>query len=578
MVRRRPRRDSGASSRALLCAVPATLVALAAGWSRRWVAEDGFIYLRIARNIASGNGPVFNPGERVEAATGTIWVWALAVLHQVSSVRLEWLAVALGLCCTAGALVVTQVASASWWRRGMASTWWLPAGAAVVALWPPAWDFTTSGLEGSLALLWVAATWWVLVHGGSTWRPRARLEVVLLTSSWLVRPDLALMGAVALVGWWRSRPDRRSQRVADLVLGSLPVAAVQLARMAYFAALAPTPALAKEGTRVRIDRGLSYLWDAGRPYGTWVFVAVTVAALVWLTLRRAAGPGFPAWTITTAGLVHLAYVAAVGGDFMHGRMAIPGVFAVVATWAAVLPLRRVAVGVSAVVVLAAAVVAVVGRPPPNNPIITDERAYWVGLSRNEHPVVVEDYLDVEWPQTEVAQRAAASLALGERGLWILDRGRPVFLPGPLDVDQPVAVESYNIGIPGFSVPGEVYVADQLGLANPVVARLEPTPGPKIGHEKNGGAWTTATLDPDAAALAEVRRTPPEVVVGAVDAVRCSWLGELRRTISDDLTATTALRGVLRAIPWWFRRIPTDPLAAERELCDGEPVPDGAPPG
>ena len=34
------------------------------GWQRRWTADDGFINLRIVRQILAGNGPVFN------AATG----------------------------------------------------------------------------------------------------------------------------------------------------------------------------------------------------------------------------------------------------------------------------------------------------------------------------------------------------------------------------------------------------------------------------------------------------------------------------------------------------------------------------
>jgi arabinofuranosyltransferase len=49
-------------------AVP-LLIAGVAGWSNRWITDDGLIYLRVIRQITSGNGPVFNPGERVEAFT-----------------------------------------------------------------------------------------------------------------------------------------------------------------------------------------------------------------------------------------------------------------------------------------------------------------------------------------------------------------------------------------------------------------------------------------------------------------------------------------------------------------------------
>ncbi|HET9771371.1 MAG TPA: arabinosyltransferase, partial [Acidimicrobiia bacterium] len=78
-----------------LAGAPAVLAVL--GWQRRWVAEDGFITLRVVRQLEAGHGPVFNAGERVEASTSVLWTVLLAVVHQVIRVRLEVLAVGLGL-------------------------------------------------------------------------------------------------------------------------------------------------------------------------------------------------------------------------------------------------------------------------------------------------------------------------------------------------------------------------------------------------------------------------------------------------------------------------------------------------
>jgi len=41
-------------------------------WAHRWICDDGFIYLHVADNLLSGLGPVFNPGERVEAYTSPL--------------------------------------------------------------------------------------------------------------------------------------------------------------------------------------------------------------------------------------------------------------------------------------------------------------------------------------------------------------------------------------------------------------------------------------------------------------------------------------------------------------------------
>src|SRR5262245_15761645 len=36
-------------------------------WKYRWMSDDGFINLRVVTELRAGHGPVFNPGERVEA-------------------------------------------------------------------------------------------------------------------------------------------------------------------------------------------------------------------------------------------------------------------------------------------------------------------------------------------------------------------------------------------------------------------------------------------------------------------------------------------------------------------------------
>ena len=43
-------------------------------WAHRWIADDGFINFHIVDQIAAGNGPVFNAGQRVEAFTSPLSV------------------------------------------------------------------------------------------------------------------------------------------------------------------------------------------------------------------------------------------------------------------------------------------------------------------------------------------------------------------------------------------------------------------------------------------------------------------------------------------------------------------------
>lgn len=46
---------------------------------RPWMLDDAYIFFRYADNWASGHGPVFNPGERVEGYTSFLWLALLTV-------------------------------------------------------------------------------------------------------------------------------------------------------------------------------------------------------------------------------------------------------------------------------------------------------------------------------------------------------------------------------------------------------------------------------------------------------------------------------------------------------------------
>src|SRR3972149_11992101 len=62
----------------------ATLVVL--GWGILWwqyTIDDAYITFQYARNVAIGNGPVFNTGERVEGYSCPLWVFLLAGIDRL---------------------------------------------------------------------------------------------------------------------------------------------------------------------------------------------------------------------------------------------------------------------------------------------------------------------------------------------------------------------------------------------------------------------------------------------------------------------------------------------------------------
>ena len=179
---------------ALPACLPALVIAIG-GWSHRWMDEDAFINFRIVDQIFAGHGPVFNAGERVEAATSPLWLFVLVVGRALfgAFVSIEWIALVAGLARRSPRFSSGGYA-ARLQHRGSDGVV-LPVGLLLVAAVAVVWDFSTSGLEMSLVWLWLAGSWWALmtVARADEIAGRRRLGCcVVLGLAPLVRPELTL--------------------------------------------------------------------------------------------------------------------------------------------------------------------------------------------------------------------------------------------------------------------------------------------------------------------------------------------------------------------------------------------------
>ena len=145
----------------------------------------------------------------------------------------------------------------------------LPAGALVYIAVPPARDFATSGLENGLVLAYLGLLWWMMVcwsQQRADGEPRVHRPALAFVAglSVLVRPELALIGGLALVmmlvaarGWRR--------RLLIVVAGGLLPVAYQIFRMGYYGLLVPGTALAKDASGKKWAQGFVYLANFNRP-------------------------------------------------------------------------------------------------------------------------------------------------------------------------------------------------------------------------------------------------------------------------------------------------------------------------
>jgi arabinofuranosyltransferase len=265
--------------RVLSVALPAApvVILLERAWALRWVADDGYITLRVVRQLLDGNGPVFNVGERVEASTSTLWVYVLGLGDLLLPIRLERVAVVLGALLSAAGLVFALLAGRRLLGRSGAGALLVPAGLLLFVAVKPVWIYTTSGLEGGLITGWLGLSLWILVR----WADRGRLPAwaaVVLGLGPLVRPDVGLYTAafLAIVLFEARRRWREVARVVAWAL-ALPVA-YQIFRMGYYGQLVPNPAVAKEAGSARWHDGWIYLRHFVDPYTLWLPLLVLAAA------------------------------------------------------------------------------------------------------------------------------------------------------------------------------------------------------------------------------------------------------------------------------------------------------------
>ncbi|MFF3642461.1 hypothetical protein [Streptomyces sp. NPDC002564] len=541
---------------------PALLIAVA-GFQRRWMSDDGHIYVRTVRQVLAGNGPVFNPGERAESSTGTLWQWLL-VLGGATGADVASVAVYGGLLLTVAGFVLAGIGALR--ARGAGgldgpggpgdgARFLVPCGAVVLLALPPVWDFATSGLETGLATCWIAAAWLALVA-----RPHAPATCALIGLGPLVRPDLGLVSVVFLAAQWVTvRPSWRGALAGAGVAGALP-AAYEIFRMGYYGHLVPLPGVTKEASRSLWGRGATYLWDFAGPYGLWLpLAAVGAGAVVAGRARLRAPVAAPC----VAGVLCWVYVVRVGGDFMHARMFLPGLLLMLLP-VFLVPLTR-AWGAVAVVVCGWAVVCAGAlRVPYGGQVgpdgVADERGVYVRQNADPHPV----HHDFSHSPGNSRYRHLVQAAVRS--------GRPTLLVGPVPVaaTAPSVTGVHNtLGLNGTVVPLDGAALDAIGLSYPLAAHSGATRG-RVGHDKHlPREWVVAERGTARGAAAQ--GLDPARVEAARRALRCGPLAELRAATRAPLTAGRFWHNLTGAAARTAFRFPTDPVRAERELC-GRPTP------
>lgn len=594
---------------------------LVAAVARRWMDEDAFINLRVVRNLLLGHGLVFNVGERVEATTSPLWL-ALLTVFGALGLRLEYAAVFGGIALTLlgvllaqdgalslhpgrrllGARAVGETRLAARWGRPT-----LPIGASIVAAIAAVWDYASSGLETGLCLAWLG-TCFLIVSRRATAPSGPGAKTALLAAVLglgpLIRPEFALYSAAFLLPFtWATVAAhasagrgkvRRCIETTVLVTacaGALPLA-YQVFRMGYYACAIPNTALAKEAFLTNWPQGVAYFDNF---FGTYrMAVPLLAAGVIWITLL-ADDAAERRWIATAcavtpvmASALHVFYLVRLGGDYMHGRLLIPALFA------ALLPVMAIPIGalqpmysslprVPAIVLVATWVVICAARlrvGTENVKDIGDERSWYVRETKTSNPVTIESFHDhffagsartyLHRAKSECPPGAAPTKPKSSARCRtvFLDDDKPQVAPAPsasplrdrFAPEVSSVLVAGAIGVVGYMLPADLHIVDENGLSDPIVGRFELPRRGRPGHEK--------TL-PDAWLLGRFARPDggdDPSVAAARHALHCGALADLEGAITGPMTATSFVRNLSRAWAFADLRIPRDPFEAEQLFC------------
>ena len=434
------------------------LVAIAVYVKIAWVSEDAYIIFRSIEQLFAGNGPIWNPHERVQVFTSPLWFWLLAGAR-VFSADVFLNAITLGLMLWVACLaVIRQVAGTG--GRFLLVVLLLVAANGFA-------DFISSGLENSLLYLLLAM--FVLLFGRMG-DPAADTGPRVLIWLWFVaglvlltRLDQIFLVGPAMVGatWGRRQLLNRRLVARLLIAGVGPLGLWTVFSVIYYGIPFPNTAMAKLNTGISqwalLSQGTKYYLAS---IGSDTISIAAAGACVWWG-RRIAGVRL----LAVGALLQFGYVAWVGGDFMLGRFL---------------------AGPYLVLVLAAVAL--------TDWQLVERRAVWVGLLLY---LVLYPHTPVNVPMHYPKPRFGLGV-LDERGyynevlsLWQYVASRRYgrdFPESPACTeakefragDEPVRVEK-NIGVFGYLAGTEKIIIDSLALSDPLLARLPSLTPWRVGH-------------------------------------------------------------------------------------------------
>lgn len=270
--------------------------------------DDAYITLRYARNLFLGNGPVFNPGERVEGYSNFLWMAMLSAFGWAGA-PMEVVMKLLSLISGLGALAMTWKFSSRFFKSGLAvmAAMILLGGSSFFALW------AVDGLETVFYTFLLTLLAYLLAA-----EEGAPLLIGLLAGLIaLTRPEGVMFSLIA-AGMTAFNNKSVKQGLLVLAPAALLWGGYELFRMAYFGEPVPNTALVKVHPGLEVAMfGLRYFAGYFAQSGYVLLPFVLAGAMASTKQARLRVPAVFV-------LAQTVFLMVSGGDFMFGyRFVVP---------------------------------------------------------------------------------------------------------------------------------------------------------------------------------------------------------------------------------------------------------------
>ena len=290
-------------------------------WTQRYIHDDPFISFRYARNLAAGNGLVYNVGEYVEGYSNFLWTLLMAIPHALNIDPILF-AHLIGTMLLLVSLVMIGLIGRRMLKSRLQTLFLL----IVICL---NYSFTTSfvnGLETGLVNTTILLSFYLTItylEKTTLYWKTALLTSLLFAVALLTRLDAVVMlfplGGFILISILRTQPiTNRWKSIAAFVI---PVSTILLLwftwRYFYYGELLPNTFYAKVSLDQSFGRGVQYLATFAISYPL-IFLPILM-----ITNVRAIKQNLPLFLLTAIILAWFGYILIIGGDHLEFRMLAP---------------------------------------------------------------------------------------------------------------------------------------------------------------------------------------------------------------------------------------------------------------